>query len=232
MNHKPQVLILCERSGMVRDAFLARGIHASSVDLFPTDSSLGDEYNGLRTHWVGDALDVARVTIEDGQQWDAMIAFPDCTYLSGSGLHWNGRTPGRAEKTEAALQFVQQLWELPIRLKALENPVGCINSRLPFMPRPQYIQPYEFGDDASKRTGLWLDGLPPLEPLPPDQQAHPRIVEYPPGSGKWVRRWSNQTDSGQNRLGPSADRARIRGTTYPGIARAMAAQWAEYLRSV
>lgn len=100
----------------------------------------------------------------------------------------------------------------------MENPVGCINSRLPFMPKPQYVQPYDFGEDASKKTGLWLRGLPPLVPT---ERVAGRIV-----NGK--ERWANQTDSGQNNLGPSDDRWKLRSYTYQGIADAMAKQWGSH----
>lgn len=213
MNRKPIVFVLCELSGVVRDAFINAGCHAISVDLEPSESDMGP-------HWQGDALDVVRMfREEDGLEPDLIIAHPPCTYLTSSGLHWNKRRPERAQLTEEALAFVQALWRLPCKRMALENPQGCINTRLPFMPRPQYIQPYQFGADASKKTGLWLRGLPPLRPT---EQVPGRWVEYPPGSGRQVQRWANQTDSGQNRLGPSETRAKDRSKTYPGIADAMA----------
>jgi hypothetical protein len=101
----------------------------------------------------------------------------------------------------------------------LENPVGCINTRLDFMPKPQYIQPYHFGEDASKKTGLWLRGLKPLKPT--ELIEGRKVVK----NGKIYRRWSNQTDSGQNKLGPSKTRGKDRSLTYEGIAHAMANQW-------
>lgn len=89
----------------------------------------------------------------------------------------------------------------------------------------QTIQPYHFGDDASKRTCLWFNGLLPLR-IPAERDWHPgRMVEWPAGSGKMVRRWSNQTDGGQNKLAPSDDRWAERSRTYPGISRAMAENW-------
>jgi hypothetical protein len=145
--------------------------------------------------------------------WDLMIAHPPCTYLCSSGLHWNKRIPERAQKTEEALEFVQVLLDAPIAKIALENPIGCISTRI--RKPDQTIQPYQFGDDASKATCLWLKGLPPLRPT---QFVEPRMVNGKP-------RWANQTDSGQNRLPPSADRWKIRSETYVGIAEAMVAQW-------
>jgi hypothetical protein len=117
----------------------------------------------------------------------------------------------------------------PIPHKAMENPVGCIGTRI--RPYDQLIQPYEFGDDASKRTCLWLDNLPALE-LDPAKRFPGRIVEWPRGSGKLVERWANQTDSGQNNLGPSEHRARDRSKTYDGIAEAMAEQWSAYINKI
>jgi hypothetical protein len=102
---------------------------------------------------------------------------------------------------------------MPIDRIAIENPVGCISTRI--RKADQYIQPHQFGEDASKKTGLWLKNLPKLVPT---QQIAPRIV-----GGK--KRWANQTDSGQNRLGPSEDRWKKRSQTYQGIADAMAEQW-------
>jgi hypothetical protein len=147
--------------------------------------------------------------------WDLMVAFPPCTFLCSSGLHWNKRRPERAQQTEQALAFVQALMDAPIPRIAIENPVGCISTRI---RKPnQYIQPHQFGDDASKKTGLWLKGLPTLTPT---QHVEPRLV-----GGK--KRWGNQLDSGQNKLGPSEDRWKIRSETYQGIANAMAQQWSE-----
>jgi len=196
-----RILVACEYSGVVRDAFMARGHDAVSCDLLQTEA------NG--PHYKGDVRDI----INDG--WDMMIAHPPCTYLCSSGLHWNKRVEGRAEKTEEALEFVAMLLGSRIPLIALENPIGCISTRI--RKADQTIQPWQFGHDASKATCLWLKNLPPLAPT---SIVQPRIV-----GGK--KRWGNQTDSGQNRLPPSEDRWKIRSTTYQGIADAMADQWGE-----
>jgi len=132
-----------------------------------------------------------------------------------SGLHWNGRIPGRAALTEEALGFVRFLMDQPIPKIAIENPVSCISSRI--RKPDQTIQPYQFGHDASKRTCLWLKGLSPL-PIDPALYVEPRMVNGKP-------RWANQTDSGQNKLGPSPDRWKERSETYSGIANAMAQHW-------
>jgi hypothetical protein len=146
----------------------------------------------------------------DNPAWDLMVAHPPCTYLSVSGLHWNGRVPGRAEKTEEALKFVQTLMDAPIGRICVENPVSCISSRI--RKPDQIIQPWWFGEDASKKTCLWLKNLPLLVE-----------TNRLPGNDKTRR--SNQTPSGQNKLGPSPDRWKERSKTYQGIADAMANQW-------
>lgn len=196
-----KVLVACEYSGTVRDAFIARGHDALSCDLLDTDVD--------GPHYKGDVRDI----IGDG--WDLMIAHPPCTYLCSSGLHWNKRVQGRAAQTEEALDFVRLLLDAPIPRIALENPIGCIGTRI--RKSDQTIQPWQFGHDASKATCLWLVNLPALVPT---TLVEPRIVD-----GK--KRWGNQTDSGQNRLPPSADRWKIRSETYTGIAEAMADQWGQ-----
>lgn len=199
-NRPMDVLVGCEWSGRVRDAFNLLGHNAVSCDLLESPMP--------GPHIVGDVLEVAR-----SRDWDMLIAFPPCTYLSSSGLHWNKRRPERAQLTEEALAFVRELFALRIKRKALENPVGCISTRI--KPYTQIIQPHQFGADASKTTCLWLENLPPLRPT---WHVRPRIVD-----GK--KRWANQTDSGQNRLPPSANRGQQRGETYAGVAAAMALQW-------
>jgi site-specific DNA-cytosine methylase len=148
-----------------------------------------------------------------GQEWDLLIAHPPCTYLSVSGMHWTTRGLRDPKLTEDALDFVRLFMNAPIERIAIENPVSVISSRI--RKPDQIIQPYQFGHDASKKTCLWLKGLPLLKPT---QMVEPRIV-----GGK--QRWGNQTDSGQNKLPPSKDRWKLRSKTYEGIADAMAAQW-------
>lgn len=194
-----RVLVACEFSGAVREAFRRRGHDAWSCDLLPAE-------DGSEFHYRGNVINL----IEEGNYWDLMIAHPPCQYLSSSGLHWNKRIEGRQQKTEEALEFVQMLLDAPIEKIALENPVGCISTRI--RPADQYIQPYEFGENASKKTGLWLKNLPSLVPT--------KMV-LPDENG----RYANQTPSGQNKLGPSPERARERARTYQGIAEAMAEQW-------
>ncbi len=140
-----------------------------------------------------------------GDGWDLMVAHPPCTHLAVSGArHFHRKQVEQAE----ALEFVRTLMDAPIPRIALENPVSVISSRI---RRPdQIIQPYQFGHPESKKTCLWLKGLNPLQPTAVMQMRG---------------RWENQTPSGQNKLGPSPDRWKIRSKTYPGIAHAMATQW-------
>lgn len=209
----PSLLICCESSGAVREAFRARGVDAVSCDLLPAE-------DGSPHHIQGDALAAMR-----SRDWSGFGFHPPCTFLTSAGLHWNGRGRGW-ERTEQALAFVRELFALAgDRPYYLENPVGCISTRI---RRPsQSIQPYDFGEDASKRTCLWLQGFPLLRPT---SRFPGRIVRRP--DGLEVERWANQTDSGQNRLAPSPDRWRERSRTYPGIARAMAEQWSPILFSL
>lgn len=191
-----RVLVACEFSGIVRDAFRTRGHDAVSCDLLPTEAP--------GPHITGNVLDV----LDHG--WDLMIAHPPCTYLSSSGLHWNGRRQGRAALTEAALDFVRALMAAPVPRIAIENPIGCISSRI---RRPtQIIQPWQFGHPESKSTCLWLSWLPDLVPT--------NVLTLPS-----CGHWENQTASRQNKLAPSPDRWKLRAATYPGIAEAMADQW-------
>jgi hypothetical protein len=198
-----RVLIGCESSGSVRRAFRALGHDAWSCDLLPADDASPH-------HLQCDVLTV----LDAG--WDLAIFHPTCTYLCSSGLHWNKRVAGRAGKTLEALEFVRRLLAASIPKIALENPIGCISTQI--RKSDQTIQPWQFGDDASKATCLWLKGLPLLAPT---ANVPPRIV-----NGK--KRWANQTDSGQNKLAPSADRWKLRSKTYQGIAEAMAEQWSKF----
>ncbi len=189
-----KVLVACEYSGRVREAFRKLGHDAWSCDLLPSDDN--SPY-----HIQGDVLGI----LNDG--WDMMIAHPPCTYLASSGLHWNKRIPGREQLTVEALEFIEALLSAPIPKIALENPIGRISTAI--RKPDQIIQPWMFGEDASKSTCLWLKNLSKLEPT--------NIIKK--------ERYANQTASGQNKLAPSPDRWKLRSTTYQGIANAMAEQW-------
>jgi hypothetical protein len=194
-----RALIACESSGRVRDALRRRGWDAVSCDLLPSESPDGP-------HIQDDVVPL----LADG--WDMMIAFPPCTYLCASGMHWTRRGLRDPQLTEDAVAFVRTLMHAPIPQIAVENPVGCISTRI--RKPDQIIQPWQFGHPESKTTCLWLWGLPKLTPT---------NVLPKPASG----RWANQTKNGQNRLAPSPDRWKERSRTYLGIAEAMASQWGQ-----
>lgn len=224
-----KVLIACEYSGRVRDAFLELGHDAMSCDLLPTDVP--------GPHYQGDVTDIL------GDGWDLMIAHPPCTYLSVSGLHWNTRGvivdgKPRAEHTEDALRFVQRLMDVDIPRIAIENPVSCISSRI--RKPDQIIQPWMFGEDASKSTCLWLKGLPLLKPTnivegqlyccgSKIENGDVRGCPSCNGDKKAKRIYANQTPNGQNNLGPGPDRWKNRSRTYQGIATAMAEQYSLFI---
>ena len=167
-----------------------------SCDLLPTDAP--------GPHYQGNVMDI----INNG--WDMMVAHPPCTYLSVSGMHWTTRGLRDPKLTKDALEFVQALMNASIKRIAIENPVSIISSRV--RKPDQIVQPWWFGDDASKKTCLWLKNLPLLTP-----------TNKLDGDNKTRR--GNQTISGQNKLPPSKDRWKIRSKTYQGIADAMATQW-------
>jgi len=188
------ILIACEFSGVVRDAFRARGHNAVSCDILPTEAP--------GPHHQGDVREI----LHDG--WDMVIAFPPCTHLAVSGARYFAAKKADGRQQEG-IDFFRLFIDCAPRV-CVENPVG-IMSRLYRKP-DQIIQPWQFGHPESKKTCLWLRGLPLLVPS--------NVLPVPA-----CGRWANQTASGQNRLPPSADRAKIRSITYSGVAQAMAAQW-------
>jgi site-specific DNA-cytosine methylase len=188
-----KVLIACEYSGAVRDAFINNGHDAMSCDLLPTDVD--------GPHYQGDVFDV----MNDG--WDLMIAHPPCTHLAVSGARW---FKDKVKEQAESLEFVRRLMDAPIDKIVIENPISIISSRI--RKPEQIIQPWMFGHPEAKATCLWLKGLPTLSATD---------VLTKPECGYW----SNQTPSGQNKLGPSKDRWKERSKTYQGIADAMANQW-------
>lgn len=226
------VLIACECSGVVREAFRALGHNAWSCDIKPA-------VDGLRFHLQGDALEVLRRGCEIAPgvfvPWDLVIAHPPCTYVCNSGVlrlykggkKINGIDLDRWAKMRDGAYFFDAIFRFYRGPLCVENPV-MHGHAFDLLSEPvqrtqrQTVQPHQFGDDASKATVLWLRGLPELLPT---THVAPRIVD-----GK--RRWANQTDSGQNKLTPSPTRGAERAVTYPGIARAMAAQWTEALRKL
>ena len=158
-----RVLVACEYSGRVRNAFAQRGWDAWSCDLLPSETP--------GKHYQGDVRDMLT------QQWDLLVAHPPCTYLSVSGMHWTTRGLRDPQLTEDALDFVRLLLSANVPNIALENPVSVISSRI--RKPDQVVQPWHYGENASKKTCLWLKGLPklqldPLKVCPP--QGWERVV--------------------------------------------------------
>jgi hypothetical protein len=214
-----RVLVACEFSGIVRDAFLAKGHDAWSCDILPTEKPGPHIQDDILKH------------LDEG--WDLMIAHPPCTHLSSSGARWF--TEKQIEQ-DLAIEFFIMLADYPISKIAVENPIGIMSTR--YRKPDQIIQPWMFGHDASKSTCLWLNGLPKLRPTniidPIYGCSCGMRFEYTlgkygcpncHGEGKVKQIYGNQTPSGQNNLGPSPDRAKNRSRTYTGIAQAMAEQW-------
>jgi hypothetical protein len=179
-----RVLVACEFSGTVRDAFKAAGHDAMSCDLLPTETE--------GPHYQGNVLDV----LSDG--FDLMIAHPPCTHLAVSGARWFHK---KMAEQQQALEFVHALLGAPIPRIALENPVSIISSRI--RKPDQIIQPWQFGHGETKTTCLWLKNLPKLQASNIVSGREPRIHKMPPSKDRW----------------------KLRSVTYPGIAKAMAAQW-------
>lgn len=201
-----KILVACEYSGIVRDAFIARGHEAMSCDLLDTESP--------GPHYKGDVFDI----INNG--FDLMIAHPPCTYLSYAAMHvWNN--PGRIALRLEALDFFRKLWEAPIERICIENPKGCASPTI--AKYSQIIQPYYFGDSAYKTTCLWLKNLPLLkhekEDTLFDTHTHTPIPKpvYISKSGKNIHF--------EEAYGGGKNRAKNRAKFWPGIAEAMATQW-------
>lgn len=200
-------LVACEESQVVAKAFRKRGVEAYSCDLKPCSGG-HPEY-----HFQTDCRLIIPITM-----WGIIIFHPECRYMCVSGnAHYGNNSPPRVE----AINWTVETWNMIIKhskSSVLENPVSVIFQYLSG-GKIQYVQPYDFGEDASKNTGLYLRNLPRLKPT---LRIAGRIV-----NGK--ERWSNQTDSGQNKLSPSDHRSADRSKTYPGIADAMAALWSTQL---
>lgn len=203
-----RVLVACEFSGIVRDAFIRRGHNAWSCDLLPTER--------LGNHIQGDVLKI----LNDG--WDLMMAHPPCTHLAVSGARWFKEkiADGRQQK---ALEFVRKLLNAPIEKIALENPVGVISTFI--KKSDQIIQPYWFGNNIQKATCLWLKNLPLLKPTNIVDRG--MIYVDPRGNkhgGEFTLR-AKRTYSPLILLPKSEERWKIRSRTFQGIADAMAEQW-------
>lgn len=196
-----RILIACEFSGRVRDAFARRGHDAWSCDLLPSETA--------GQHIQGDVRERFTWT-----HWDLIIAFPPCTHLAVSGARW---FKDKGDLQPQAIQFFLDCANAPAARVAVENPVS-IMSRLYRKP-DQIIQPWQFGHGETKATCLWLKGLPLLQPTHCER---PDLFAKPAPNERIARVW---------REPPSADRQKNRSRTYEGIAEAMAEQWGAILTS-
>jgi len=167
-----RVLVACEYSGRVRDAFRRHGHDAMSCDLLPT------EVPG--PHYQGPVEDV----LNDG--WDLMVAHPPCTYLARSGMHWTARGLRDPQLTEDALDFVRLLMAAPVDRWCIENPISIISCRI--RKPDQTIQPWEYGHGETKATCLWLHNLPRLRPTNCVEGREERVLLMPPGPDRWKER--------------------------------------------
>ena len=194
-----KVLVACEYSGIVRDAFIARGHDAISCDLLPTDKA--------GPHYQGDVFDI----IND--EWDLMIAHPPCTYLTNAGVCHLHKNTSRWPLLFEGAEFFRKLLTAPIPKKAIENPIMHKYGKqlIGGVKQSQVVQPWWFGHTEQKATCLWLEGL---EPLAKTNDVKSEMMALP----------KNQRER-LHYLPPSADRWKIRSTTYQGIAKAMADQW-------
>lgn len=208
------ILIGMECSGVIRSRFRLAGHNCWSVDLKAAEDN--SEF-----HIQGDIFSVLGQPAKycnGHKKWDLVILHPECTGLTVSGnAHYAPGKPKHHIRLES-IEFVELLWKFAkfySHRVALENPQGVLSTQSDIGKPAQYIQPYEFGEDASKKTGLWLHNLPPLI----------STIRFPGRIVGGVERWSNQTDSGQNRLGTDDERATDRARTYPGIGKAIVEQW-------
>jgi site-specific DNA-cytosine methylase len=194
-----KVLVGCEYSGVVRDAFISKGHDAISCDLLPTDSP--------GPHYQGDIFDMLN------QEWDLMIAHPPCTALAVAGNRTYGYGQPKYNDRIQSAKWTELLWEKCISVSnrvCFENPVGVL-PRMTMMPKPVYIQPWQFGHAEQKKTGLFLHNLKSLQP---ENIVYSEMMKLPKNKRERIFY-----------LSQTKDRWKIRSTTYSGIAQAMANQW-------
>jgi len=194
-----RILVACEFSGTVRDAFIRKGHDAMSCDIL--------EGEGDGPHYMGDIREVLY------EEWDMVIAHPPCTYLANSGVSWLFRDETRWDKLDDAAAFFNMFLDLKVPRLCVENPImhKYAVERIGGRKQSQVVQPWMFGHTEQKATCLWLRGLPKLEPT---NNVKEEMMKLAPAERQRLH-W----------LPPSKDRWRIRSTTYSGIAEAMAEQW-------
>ena len=194
-----RVLVACEFSGTVRDAFIRHGHDAMSCDLLPTESP--------GPHYQGDVFDI----VNNG--WDLVVAHPECKYLTNAGVRWLHERPWRWGLMRSAAEFFKAFFDVPIKRKAIENPImHGYAKEIIGRSQDQVVQPWWFGDEKMKATCWWLEGLPELEKT--------NDVGPPPKDPAKRRKWAEC-----HQASPGRDRWKIRSTFYPGMADACAAQW-------
>lgn len=194
-----KILVACEYSGRVRDAFIAAGHDAMSCDILPTDVD--------GPHYQGDVFDL------DLTQFDMMIAHPPCTYLTNAGVTWLHKDPTRWDKLDDGAAFFKALLDAPISRICIENPImhKYAKERIGEVKQSQVVQPWMFGHMEQKATCLWLKGLPLLQPT---NNVKDEMMKLPDRERQRL-----------HYLPPSPNRWKLRSTTYQGIADAMANQW-------
>ena len=192
---KLNILVACECSGKVRSAFRALGHNAYSCDIQPDDKDANHPF-----HFRMDLMQVL-----NKKRWDLIVAFPPCTHLSASGARW---WADKEQEQKEAIAFVQTIMNADCDHIAIENPVGKLSTAI--RKPDQYIQPWQHGHGETKKTGLWLKGLPLITPT--------NIVE---GRSDRI-----------HKMAPGPNRAKLRSETYDGIANAIATQWSDHLLSI
>lgn len=194
-----RILVACEYSGRVRDAFIRHGHDAMSCDILPTDAP--------GPHYQGDVQNIL------GDNWDLMVAHPPCTYMTNSGVTWLHKDPTRWAKLDDAAAFFKLLLDAPIEKIAVENPImhKYAKERIGGVKQTQVVQPWMFGHTEQKATCLWLKNLPLLVPT---NDVKAEMLQLPDNERQRL-----------HYLPPSADRWKLRSTTYMGVAEAMADQW-------
>ena len=218
-----RILVGCEESQAVTKEFRKLGHEAFSCDLQPCTG------NHPEWHYQQDIFEVIKLG------WDAMICFPPCTFLTVTGARWlynqdKSRNEERWINQDKAVEFAKSLFYCDIKMVALENPIGKLSSL--WMKPTQIIQPYYFGDEAQKTTCLWLKNLPPLRHLKYPNLFESEVTHCGKGemittsTGKTFSKWYWETSKGKGK-----ERQIMRSKTFPGIAKAMATQWSEYLNS-
>mgnify|MGYP001203101631 FL=1 len=202
-----KILVACEYSGIVTDSLLQKGHEVYSCDLLPSEGKNPDVHYQMDVNYLLDCF-----------EWDAIIAFPPCTFLSNVGNAWinHPKYPNRLQDREEAIRLVKKIWSNNAKYIAIENPVGCLSTR--FMKPSQYIEPFQFGHDATKKTCLWLKGLPKL--IPTSDMTREDVSYTYFSNGKRMCSWFYNTS-----LLPHSQRGKARSLFWSGIATAMADQW-------